>query len=163
MAKTEYYLLAGAAVLVVLAMNKESIVGAYSKFTQRGIRNNNAGNLTITNIAWQGKVPLSKNTDGRFEQFTSPEYGLRAMYKDLKSDIVTKGQNTIRKLITSYAPAFENDTKAYIAAVAKSMGKGADALLSSNDYLPLMKAIIKHENGVQPYDDAILNKAISLA
>lgn len=157
------YLLIAALIAAAVYMNKESIVGAYSKFTQRGIRNNNAGNLTITSINWQGKVPLNKNTDGRFEQFTTPEYGIRAMYKDLKSDITTKGQNTIRKLITSYAPEFENNTKAYIEAVSKSMNKSADSLLTSNDYLSLMKAIIRHENGVQPYPDELILKGISLA
>ena len=29
----------------------------------RGIRNNNPGNLVLTNIAWQGKIPNSQNTE----------------------------------------------------------------------------------------------------
>jgi len=37
----------------------------------RGLRNNNPGNLEKRSTPWQGKVPHSQNTDGRFEQFES--------------------------------------------------------------------------------------------
>lgn len=129
----------------------------------RGIRNNNPGNLVKTNDPWKGKVPHTQNTDSRFEQFISPEWGIRAMFIDIRGDITKKGQNTVRKLITSYAPQFENNTAAYIAVVSKAIGKSADSLLTANDYLPLIKAIIKHENGTQPYSDEIIQKGIALA
>lgn len=120
-----------------------------SSTVARGIRNNNPGNLVSTNIAWQGKIPLSKNTDGKFEQFTSMEYGIRAMFKDLVNDI-NKGKNTVRKLINEYAPPSENNTGQYIKDVASSIGVTADQKITSiNEKFLLMlgKAIIKKENG----------------
>lgn len=135
---------------------------AYDTYKQRGIRNNNPGNLIITNIPWKGKVTREKNTDGKFEQFTSPEFGIRAMFMDIRGDI-KRGLNTIRKLITTYAPPSENNTAAYIAAVSKSIGKAPDATISEADYPQLVAAIIKHENGVQPYPMETINSAIRMA
>ena len=79
----------------------------------RGIRNNNPGNLVKTSIQWKGKV---KGSDSRFETFANIYYGVRAAGLDLIADI-KKGKNTIRKLITEYAPPNENDTTAYINKV----------------------------------------------
>jgi hypothetical protein len=118
----------------------------------RGIRNNNPGNLKLTGINWQGKIPKSKNTDENhlFEQFTTMSYGIRAMLRDIVHDI-DKGKNTIRKLISEFAPIDENNTERYIQVVSSSLGFHADSPIKSidNDYLfRLAKAIIKHENGV---------------
>ncbi|MBF2709249.1 structural protein [Flavobacterium soyangense] len=115
----------------------------------RGIRNNNPGNLISTNIQWLGKIPLSKNTDGKFEQFETIELGIRAMFKDLINDI-NKGKNTVRKLITEYAPPNENNTGKYIKDVCSSIGVTPDQIITSVNYsflLMLGKAIIKKENG----------------
>ncbi len=127
----------------------------------RGIRNNNPGNLVIANNAWKGKVPVSQNTDGKFEQFTQPLWGIRAMYIDVRGDIEKDGLNTIRKLITEYAPAFENNTAAYIQSVVNQVGIGQDTRILPAHYLNLLKAIIKHENGKQPYSDALIIEAMN--
>lgn len=122
-----------------------------SSTLSRGIRNNNPGNLIYTkNNAWQGKIPLSKNTDSgqHFEQFTTMEYGIRAMFKDLVNDI-NKGKNTVRKLINEYAPSSENNTAQYIKDVCSSIGVTADQKITSINeefLLKLGKAIIKKEN-----------------
>lgn len=134
----------------------------YSHYRQRGIRNNNPGNLVITPIAWRGKLPRAQNTDGRFEQFTSPLLGIRAMFIDIRGD-VRRGANTLRKLITRYAPPSENNTAAYIAVVAKAIGKGADQILTDADFPALLAAIIKHENGVNPYPADLIRQAIDAA
>ena len=115
----------------------------------RGIRNNNPGNLVLTNIAWQGKIPNSQNTDKHFEQFTDIKFGIRAMLRDLTNDI-DKGKNTVRKLITEYAPPFENDTQNYINVISKAVGLAPDQtikIVDSKFYLVIARAIIKHENG----------------
>ncbi|WP_395048386.1 hypothetical protein, partial [Flavobacterium sp.] len=99
--------------------------------------------------SWQGKIPLSKNTDGKFEQFETMELGIRAMFKDLINDI-NKGKNTVRKLINEYAPPSENNTSQYIKDVSKSIGVTADEKIfsvNSTFLLMLGKAIIKKENG----------------
>ena len=64
----------------------------------RGIRNNNPGNIVISNNSWQGKIAVAQNTDGHFEQFTELYYGLRALAKLLVNK-VNDGQNTIRKIL----------------------------------------------------------------
>lgn len=141
----------------------------YRHYKQRGIRNNNPGNLVITKDNWKGKVPVSANTDGKFEQFEDRDgvaghvWGLRAMFIDIRGDVMKDGLNTIRRLITSYAPTHENNTAAYIASVSAALKKGADAVITAADFPALMKAITKHENGLQPYSDADINKAMTLA
>lgn len=116
----------------------------------RGIRNNNPGNLVKTSIPWKGKVPLSQNTDSRFEQFKAFWYGVRAMIKDISGDINKDGQNTIRKLITTYAPPSENHTETYIEYIANQTGWSPDRIIDSgnvDDMYKLVKAISKYENG----------------
>ncbi|QDW21816.1 hypothetical protein [Flavobacterium sp. KBS0721] len=113
----------------------------------RGIRNNNPGNLVLTNIAWQGKIPNAQNTDKHFEQFTEVKFGIRAMLRDLTNDI-DKGKNTVRKLITEYAPPSENDTQKYIEVISQAVGLDPDQTIKIVDakfYLVIARAIIKHE------------------
>ena len=126
----------------------------------RGIRNNNPGNLVITNIAWKGKVTKAMNTDKVYEQFIEPLWGIRAMFMDVRGDIEKDGLNTIRKLITEYAPKFENNTAAYISFVSNKLGIGPDTKIQPSQYLNLLKAIIQQENGKQPYGDDLIIKAM---
>ncbi|OCB78819.1 hypothetical protein [Flavobacterium crassostreae] len=123
------------------------------KDLSRGIRNNNPGNLIFTNIAWQGKIPAQNNTDfqRKFEQFTTIQYGIRAMLRDVITDI-KKGKNTIRKLITEYAPPNENNTDLYVQTIAKKLVLNPDSQLKKIDAVFLFniaRAIIEHENGKQ--------------
>lgn len=128
----------------------------------RGIRNNNPGNIEFYN---QPGASL-ESKGGRFARFSTPEQGINAMSKQLdlyytgKSQNVTKPINTIQDIITTWAPPknkkgqVENNTPAYIAAVAKSMGVSPTAKLNLNDpntKAALMSAMISHENGGNPY------------
>ncbi len=115
----------------------------------RGIRNNNPGNLIKTNNNWKGKVDLSQNTDSRFEQFISVEYGIRAMMKNLIS-WYKRGYNTIDSIINKWAPAFENNTERYIAFVSNKTGIPAKQVISKLDkniLITLSMAITEMENG----------------
>lgn len=115
----------------------------------RGLNNNNPGNLRLTLIEWEGKVPNSQNTDKFFEQFTSVEYGLRALYTDIINDIANKGQNTLYKLLNSYAPAHENNTNAYIDFVAGDtlIDPAEPIILNKANITAIVKAIVKMEIG----------------
>jgi hypothetical protein len=115
----------------------------------RGFRNNNPGNLRITGMAWQGKVPVEQNTDKAFEQFVSLEYGLRAMIVVLRTYIKRKGLDTIEKIIPVYAPATENDVEAYIQVVSLISGLQRDAVIdfTYEDMHRLVHAMVYHENG----------------
>lgn len=115
----------------------------------RGIRNKNPFNIRISHSDWQGKVPVSKNTDGAFEQFVSMEYGIRAGMKLLRNYIQVHGIDTIREIISRFAPSNENDTGAYIRAVAMRTGFDKDKHLNAdkNTLTRLAGAIMAHENG----------------
>lgn len=131
-----------------------------------GLKNNNPGNLVRTNIAWQGKIDQKLNPDKRFEQFVDVYYGLRAMLKDLINDI-NKGKNTVKLLITEYAPPSENNTNAYINSVAKTLGVTPTQRLTkinSSFLLNLVRAIIKVELGSAHTEltDADIMKAITM-
>ena len=133
----------------------------------RGVRNNNPGNLVATTIGWQGKIPLPQNTDKHFEQFTEVKFGIRAMFRDLLNDI-SKGKNTVEKLISEYAPSFENNTTSYVNQVAQSLGLSPDEKITqvTEDFLlKLGKIIIRVENGsvVERYiSDEDIKEGISI-
>lgn len=126
----------------------------------RGLRNNNPGNIRLGEH-WQGMTPTQ--TDSAFVQFESPEYGVRAMARILYS-YQRRGLLSVRDIISTWAPPNENNTDAYIADVAHSMNVAADQELNFNTQLPtLIAAIIKHENGIQPYSMATIEQGIALA
>lgn len=122
--------------------------------TARGILNNNPGNIRKTDTIWLGeRIP---STDKAFEQFTEPYYGIRALAKVLLAYNVKRGLKTIREMIWRWAPPQDNnDTEAYVRSVSQSMGIEPDMTISlqSKPMLTAMVcAIIKHENGIQPYE-----------
>jgi hypothetical protein len=131
----------------------------------RGLRNNNPGNLVQTSIPWQGKIPLSQNTDSRFEQFYELRYGIRAKMRDIISDY-KKGLTSVSDLINEYAPSFENNTAAYINTVANMIGFAPTMFipeLTEDLLVKIAKALHFVENGAaykdyltdQDYQDAL--------
>lgn len=129
----------------------------------RGLRNNNPFNIKKSSIKWQGKI--DNGTDSVFEQFTTPVYGIRAGVINCKT-LVKNGSNTIYKLIKVFAPPIENDTNAYMTAVAKHLNMNVDEVLDMDDYetvYALTCAIMLHENGTIPYSDSQINAALYLA
>lgn len=131
----------------------------------RGIRNNNPGNIRWGDD-WRGLVPDAQRTDKSFCQFTSPEYGIRAMIIILRNYQRKRGLKTVADIINRWAPPVENNTLAYINSVAKSVGVDPDQaidVMDSRVMIPLLEAIITHENGIQPYGFDVFVKAIDLA
>lgn len=129
----------------------------------RGCRLANPGNIRHSKIVWRGEADVQPDPD--FVAFKAPEWGLRAMAKILLTYEVA-GFNTIRKIITRWAPAIENDTSAYVADVAKRVGVNPDApvdLTNPGLMAKTLAAIVRHENGVQPYAADLIDKAVSLA
>ncbi len=121
----------------------------------RGLRNNNPGNIRHGQ-AWQGRNPVQ--TDKSFIQFDSPVYGIRAINKILKTYSTIYGLNTVRGIISRWAPPVndkgkkENDTESYINSVAGRLGVEPDQIIDVRARaVALSQAIIKHENGLQPY------------
>lgn len=130
----------------------------------RGIRNNNPGNIRWGD-EWKGLVPEAQRTDKSFCQFKAPEFGIRAMIIILRNYQSKYGLKTINGIIKRWAPPNENDTQAYIRSVAQATGTDADKpidLTDSRKLFPLLQAIIKHENGTQPYEYDVFIRALDL-
>ena len=110
-------------------------------------RNFNPGNMRNTADAWQGKV----GSNGGFVTFSRPEYGTRAMSKQLYK-YNERGKSSVREIIETWAPPNENVTEAYVQKVAKDMGVSADADLGDLKTQPdvtknLMMSMTEHEGG----------------
>lgn len=129
----------------------------------RGVRNNNPGNLEASSSnPWVGQT----GSDGRFAKFETPEHGIRALGRNLIS-YQRQGIDTVSDIINRWAPPSDNnDTTAYIKAVCAQLGVTADQPIdaSNPDTLQaLCAAIIKHENGSQPYSADQLSTGVSAA
>lgn len=143
--------------------------GAPATRAPRGIRNNNPGNIE-KGEPWRG-LAADQSADSRFAVFVSPVWGIRALARILMvyrtrdglEGLGGPGVDTIREVITRWAPPHENNTEAYIKAVANEMRKPDRVALTMADYPALIKAIIKHENGVQPYPDSLILEGIERA
>lgn len=132
----------------------------------RGIRNNNPGNIEYNPLNnWLGMLPHDPAIEPRFCRFKDPKYSIRAIMCILKTYQHKYGLSTVHDLIARYAPSIENDTLSYIKHVENKLGiKSTDKINAENKEISieLAKAIIKHENGQQPYHDAIFISAVNL-
>nr|WP_246769583.1 hypothetical protein [Escherichia sp. E2593] len=129
----------------------------------RGIRNNNPGNLEYSKSnPWVGQ----NGDDGRFAKFETPEHGIRALGRNLLS-YQRQGIDTVNDIINRWAPPGDNnDTSAYVKAVCAQLGVHPDQQIdaSNPDTLSaLCSAIIKHENGDQPYTKEQIGSGVSAA
>lgn len=135
-----------------------------STTTPRGIRLANPGNLRHGGKEpWQGLADDQPDPD--FVKFTATQFGIRAMARVLLT-YKKKRVRTVRAIISRWAPSVENDTDSYIEHVAQKLGVQPDDLIDVDDCtvaLPLIKAIILHENGVQPYSDKVLLEGLHMA
>lgn len=133
-----------------------------SKIIPRGIRNNNPLNIRVGN-KWKGEV--SHPTDKQFEQFVSMEWGVRAAFIILRRYIRRYGLNTIARIIAKWAPTSENNTRAYVRAVATKVGISPDAQVKYEDeqlMCSIADAMIRVECG-QSIDMAIIKKGYAMA
>lgn len=135
-----------------------TIVALPQSNAPRGIRNNNPGNIVYGEFA---KSLGATGSDGRFAVFRSMEDGIKAAIK-LLDGYVSKGYDTVRKIISRWAPKGENNTEAYINAVAKKLGISADARLEGGQLGGVAQAIFEHENGRAFNNVSTLGKAAPL-
>jgi len=90
---------------------------------------NNPGNLR----------PVGASTG--FQQYTSPEQGLAAADSNLKAYGEKYGINTLRGVITRYAPPTDNNnTESYINTVAQKVGLDPDQKIDLSD--PVQRHVI---------------------
>lgn len=82
-----------------------------------GVRYNNPCNIRYSKLnTWKGQLGQSKG----FCKFSSMDYGVRAVLAILRSYRFHYGLDTIRKIITRFAPPSENDTESYISFVVSA-------------------------------------------
>jgi hypothetical protein len=128
----------------------------------RGIRNNNPGNL---NYVGQAGATREEGPNGRFAVFKTAKDGLEALANQLRL-YGDRGLDTVREVVTTYAPSSENDTRAYIDQLAQFMGidpdEKFDVRADPAALAILMKGIIKHENGYNPYGSEQINAAAGM-
>lgn len=129
----------------------------------RGLTNRNPGNIRKSATDWRGKIV---GADPEFETFIHEVYGIRALARVLLAYHRWHRLTTIREYITRWAPPVENDTEAYIRAVSVATSRAATEFydVTAPDALAaLAKAIIRHENGAQPYSDLTIREGVALA
>lgn len=133
------------------------------KFIPRGIRNNNPGNIKKNDVEWEGLA--EEQNDPVFFQFKSTKWGIRALCKILLTYRRQYGLKNIWSIINRYAPDCENNTEAYKNFVSRetNIGQLQELRETITDYLPVVKAIIKMENGEQPYDNETILEGMELA
>lgn len=134
----------------------------------RGLRNHNPGNIdrSTPRAGWEGALPDDQLTDPRFEQFVDDLHGLRAIGKTLITYQKKDGCLSIRELIYRWAPRIENDTMSYVQSVSEVCGVMPDdsyRLITVDELVPIIAAIVHQENGAQPFDHELLTQAAALA
>lgn len=124
----------------------------------RGERNNNPGNIEFAGQRGAHLEDPAGDGSQRFASFETSDDGLFALAKLLTGkNYAAGGKDTIREIITKFAPASENNTAEYIKTIVdamKGLGAGADTKLNLNDpkvLAGLMNGIITVENGRNIY------------
>lgn len=116
----------------------------------RGIDNRNPGNIRRSRVRYRGEVHPSRDPD--FKQFESMEWGYRAMFVLLDTYRRRYGLDTLRRMISRYAPPEENHTALYIEAVCQRTGIGADEAIDIRDrrtMVPVVPAMSQIETGMR--------------
>jgi hypothetical protein len=129
----------------------------------RGIRNNNPGNIRHGSN-WQGMQPTQ--SDPEYIQFLDPVSGLRAMARILMNYKRLHGIDTLRGVISRWAPDSENPTAAYIRNMEIWTGIPAEQPIDLEDATILSRiipGIIRQENGSNPYEAYLIQDAIDRA
>jgi hypothetical protein len=128
--------------------------------TPLGVRGNNPGNIDAGPVPWQGQIGVA----GRFAVFDTPINGIRALAKNLIAYQDKHDLHTVRGIINRWAPNVENDTSSYVSAVSHDMQVAPDDAIdlhTASTLIALCAAIIRHENGEQPYGQAVLSAAVA--
>ncbi|EJY4973621.1 hypothetical protein OGG51_004370 [Salmonella enterica] len=129
----------------------------------RGVRNNNPGNLVASNQGWDGEL----TSDGKFSRFDTPEHGIRALAKNMRTYQNRHDLNTVSQMLSKFAPPEDhNDTATYIKAVSGMMGVDPEQHIDTSDagtLTKLVNSIITVENGSNPYTSQQISDGVLAA
>ena len=121
---------------------------------------NNPGNIEIG----QGYAGETGDTYAdRFAVFDSPQMGVRALGRDIKTKI-NRFDGDLQSIINQYAPPNENDTDNYFEFVRDQVGSDT---ITESDLGAVVRAIITMENkpeiAAQYLNDSVFNEGLELA
>ena len=123
----------------------------------RGMRNNNLLNIRISTDKFQGEVQPSGDKD--FKQFETAAYGYRAAFRIIRTYINNYKCDTIRKIISRFAPSSENHTENYIRVVSERSGIPADDPVYA-DNREMMVRIVAAMSFVENGREAVMSDVI---
>lgn len=131
----------------------------------RGLADNNPGNLrAVPGADWLGQTGVDEHG---FVIFDNAGHGLRALARTLIEYRLRHGLDTVRGIVTRWAPPADgNDTEAYIADVAARLQADPDTALDLADpstLAALVAAIVRHEQGEQPFPAPVIDAAVAAA
>lgn len=118
-----------------------------------GYKGCNPLNVRASSDKWKGSIG---NSDNGYVIFSTPMDGIRAAATVIKNYGTKYGINTVRDIVSRYAPASENPTDDYIANVCKGTGYQPDEKLDTKNPEVLKKlvtAMMKQEIGDVPYSE----------
>lgn len=127
-----------------------------------GIRNMNPGNiLTSTMYTWRGQDGAD---DAGHCKFIDPIYGLRAICITIVNYGLYHGCRTLSDYLGMWSKGSKGGDPNYANGVAHWLGLNADDPFDPHAFAkPLLRCIVKMENGIMPYSDDQLNRAITAA
>lgn len=144
-----------------------------SAVNSRGYRNFNPFNMDYNpRNKWQGLKGIEQTGNPpRFCVFESHEFGIRAGAVLLTTYQDRHGLNTVEKILNRFCPPHDDHagaqrTDLYIKHVSQLTGFAPDQVLDLHQYSymePLVKAIITHELGGQPYAQNVIDEGLRRA
>lgn len=133
-----------------------------TRIIPRALRNNNPLNIRIGNT-WLGE--RNNPIDHDFEEFVSLEYGLRAAFCILRRYIRRYHKDTVPEIVSTWAPASENNTQRYIDTVCHRSGIQPDEHIKFEDATTMCKLVdaMAYVECGQPIDGKKIEKGYRMA
>lgn len=128
-----------------------------------GYKGCNPLNVRASSDKWRGSIGQS---DNGYVIFSTPMDGIRVAATVIKNYGTKYGINTVRDIVSRYAPASENPTDDYIANVCKGTGYQPDEKLDTKNPEVLKKlvtAMMRQEIGDVPYSEETINEGVQRA
>ena len=89
-----------------------------------------------------------------FVVFDTPQMGMRAIFRDIKTKI-KKHDGVLWSIVSEYAPPSENNTDLYYEKLKAAVN--GDTMINEVDLIPIVRAIITHENKPEVADYYLSN------
>lgn len=151
--------LVAAAVLMMSSAKPRASTSREGYMTTIADKHNNPLNIKFSpSNDWLGQ---DVSRSGTFVHFVDKRHGYRAAFK-LLNTYAKNGFNTIRKIVTRWAPPQDNnDTPHYINFVASTTGIPQDQIIGPDDFKKIIAAMARMESGDN--DPVSLNAGYALA